>query len=272
MKKYSAVKRNPGKVIAMQLTSSETNYVHGAIRNVHLAHLFLPEWTVRIYTREGALSPRILHKLNQSDATVIVTPVASDGHVMLPYMVSSDITVKHFLIRDVLGRISQRDCDIVNDWLHRHEPFFCARDHPTLHHTPLIPGLFGANTAAFHELSLYPSAIERKIKDTYQTHQNQYYNFSHPYIPYASYNTSAYRMEDWYLNELVWPKIKDKTTCYDSVHCNNWLRSGHVRPFPNPRTNMQFVGEHFRAFEVPVDFNVSRVLYEYEKNCSLTEH
>lgn len=238
--------KDSAKALVFSLDILDDDHVHGLVRNILLAERYLHQWNVYVYINTTTASPRILDKLRlTAPIRIINTSNYADGLAssLLPYTAGDDQSVSHVIVRNVLNRLSQRDADVINDWLKRNDVILCVRDHPVVHDVTLIPGLVGFKTKKLLKL------LNSTFTDSLLTFSRE--------LP-SSKQTS----EAQYLNEFVLPRVQDKLVCYDSVHCDSTtttLLQGERRTLPSHRANWEFLGEYFTAFEVPQDFNASVV-------------
>ncbi len=219
-------------VISMSLWGSDGRYVNGALKNAEIFQHFFPGWKLRIYTETrttGSWSPKysrvpneVLDQLKSYGAEIhFVDP--RETHIpamMWRFMVGDDMSVDHFIVRDTDGRLSARDAAVVYQWILSGKAFNCIRDHPSHSNYAVSGGLWGGVPSALRDI------FRRPLKE-------MMYGF-----------TNAYIQDMNFLNEIVWPRVKPKAFCSDSVSCDKWPSS---HPFPVPRHGLEYLGEVYDA-------------------------
>ena len=145
-------------MIGLSLWKDEVDFTYGALRNVQLAALFFPKWTVRIFIPKttGAsvinIPKNIVLKMEDLGAEVVYIADADRLQIplsLLSTFVSDDIeAVDYFILRDVRHRLSKRDADAVREWMASDQAVHCIRDHSrhTGNTTKIVSELWGANT------------------------------------------------------------------------------------------------------------------------------
>ena len=142
------VTQDPSKVIAISLSEPHPRITYGALRNVQLAPVFFPGWTVRIY----ALSPnvtkdpvpeRLLNKMKTLGARICLLEKLRNPKESVAYHVFQDVSVQTVLFRDPEFRLSDRQKAAVDEWMNSSVIMHCMKDHQTHALLPLVPGLLG---------------------------------------------------------------------------------------------------------------------------------
>ena len=120
------------KIIAMSLYGADPKYTWGVIRNAQLTPIYFPSWRLRVYipyptgsSTAGRGDPslvvpdRIVKKLKQLGADVVRVriPVSEIPPRYWRYLVTDDVSVNYFFIRDADSRLSEHDAVVTEDWL-----------------------------------------------------------------------------------------------------------------------------------------------------------
>ena len=229
----------PKRVISYSLYGKNTKYTFGAVRNALLAPVHFPGWMVRFYLEKptnkylfGEVPSYIISKLKQSGAELIYI---SPSDVKLPpmvwrFFVADDETVERFIVRDTDSRLNARDAAAVQAWVDSAKPFHCIRDHPGQSFYPISGGLFG----------MLPSEVKKVFPKTFAE-------------MLADFNPSNVYMDDMkFLKQVIWPKVKEKGICHDSVSCKQFKSD----PFPLARQKYEHVGQVFDQHEQPRQYEI----------------
>ena len=214
----------------MSVYGKNPNVTYGAVRNALLLKVYLPEWTFRVYmsktNEEQIVPPLILQKLYLLGADIRTVPdhVAGLPPSVWRYLVVDDPEVDTFLIRDTQGRLSDREASAVNAWLPESSSkgFHCLRDHPDHKERGIVDGLWGGTTHTLQQL--LGNSMESLLDDFHKAHQKE------------GFKTQSF------LDQVVWPKVKDTAMCHDSVSCEAWPGA---QPFPCLRNDKEYLGAHF---------------------------
>ena len=224
---------NENRVISMSLYGSNPKYTKGAKRNPQLVSKVFPGWKLRIYlpmsdnigTSEKRLKvPQAiidqLQSLNVQLVFVNTTNTLIKNPRLWRFLVANDVTVDRFLIRDIDSRLIPRDAIEVAVWIQSGKPFHCIRDNPGHCGWPVNAGLWGA----------VPKQLYRYLdRETFSPETLSNYSGKYKFL------------DQMFLRDLVWPKIKHHAYCSDSISCNKWESS---YPFSTNRSeNLEFVGK-----------------------------
>ena len=232
MESPNRVKPDGKKIIAMSLYGDDPRYVWGAIRNMQLAPVFFPAWTVRIYVEkprpDGSqkfpkVPARIINKLKSLGAQIAYVDFEKTKvpPMMWRFLVADDLAVSYFIVRDSDSRLSDRDATVVGEWLKSGSLFHCIRDHPSHANYAVSGGMWGAKPKEL--LKIFGKSFELLMK-----------GFQGDYLQDMSF-----------LGNIVWPKVKDNAICHDSVSCKKFAGS---RPFPVERNGQEHIGQVYDMF------------------------
>jgi len=221
------------KVISMSLWGGKSRYTYGALRNVQLLPVYFPGWILRFYVERpryddttvyAPVPPRILSKLSAMGAEMVYVD-AERSHIppmMWRFLISDDMTVDVFIVRDSDCRLNDRDFAVVSEWLRTDYAFHCIRDHPSHAGYSLSGGLWGARP---RQLRSFVSIPWSDMMMGYRT---------------------AYIQDMQFLANAIWPLVQSRAAyCHDSVSCLNWPAS---HPFPVARIGTEHLGQVFDAF------------------------
>ena len=211
------------RVIAYGLYGSDPKYTRGAIRNSELVNTIFPGWTARFYCR-GDVPPAIIDELRKNGAEIVDMGNGGGGSIagmFWRFLVADDPTVDRFIVRDSDSRLNPRERAAVDDWITSGKSVHSIRDHPN-HDRPLNGGLWGGTKHCVPN-------IKQKIQ---QFHNKQ-----------------TYGGDLVFLNNVVWPLVKDDQISHDAYTCFKYPNS---HPFPTKRPpNYQHVGQVFSANDEP---------------------
>lgn len=227
-------------IVSTSLWGTNTRYTQGAIRNAELVKEFFPGWKMRVYVEEPSDSPKyspvpkhILDKLRSLGAELyFMEPYNTKVPPMMwRFLIADDMSVDHFIVRDVDSRLSGRDAAAVYEWIKSDKAFNCIRDHPSHASYPLSGGMWGAKPLALREI------FRRSWKE-------------------MMYGYKADYLQDMdFLNKVIWPRVKAHMYCSDSVSCDKWPGA---HPFPIHRYGHEHVGQVYNDQELarPIDISI----------------
>ena len=243
----SSLKADGTRVIAMSLYGSNTRYTYGAIRNAQLLSVHFPGWNLRLYVpdpegewpKEVLVSDRVLSRLKLLGADIVY--VHSNLQISPQFfhlLVADNSSVNYFIIRNADYQLSDRDMVVVDDWLSAGFIFHCIRDHPNHATQSIVNGLWGGKQTEI--VKLLGQSMLKILLSFLQKEQG---------------GTMSK-----FLNNVLWPIVKDYCYCHDSVSCDKW--PGSVK-FPlNSYPATAYLGQKFDVFQNSLDnisFNSSNV-------------
>ena len=137
------VAANASHVIAMSLHGTNPRYTYGAVRNLQLHKILLPEWTVRVYVHRNSnnIAPQlavpelVINKLRLLGAQIVYVN-ASYANIepgLWRYDVMDDPAVERFIILDTDKRLDETLEKLASQWLSRGGAtvgFLCAASQP----------------------------------------------------------------------------------------------------------------------------------------------
>jgi len=228
----------------MSLYGNSPRYIWGVIRNAQLIPVYFPEWTLRVYIAADpvpshlAVPPKIIKKLKglaAEIAKVLVDNTMSPRNWRL--LVAKDKRVDYFLVRDADARLSEREAAAVREWVSMAEQqisaFHCIRDHPKHADQAIVDGLWGGRPRLLRHL------LNQDVTQII-------------YHIISNIGSAINWSDDMnnFLNQVLWPIVRDSAICHDSVSsCDRWPSSTFRRPFPTVRYGDEYVGQKFDAYQ-----------------------
>jgi len=234
-----SIPKSPGiNVVSMSLYGSDVRYTVGALRNAEMIRRNFPEWTLRIYTESAALSPRyglvpavVIQSLRRLGAEIQYMMPEQDfiPPMMWRFLVADDLSVDRFIVRDTDSRLTARDAAAVAAWIRSGKPFHSIRDHPSHAAYAVSGGLWGGKTVELRDI------LRKSWVDVMRGLERDYFR------------------DMSFLNEIIWPRVKQHSYCSDSVSCDRWPNS---YPFPVKRRGSEHVGEVYDEHDVGRDIDI----------------
>jgi hypothetical protein len=215
-------KSDEKRVISFGLYGAKPKYIQGAIRNAELTKVYFPGWICRFYITSD-VPEDVVNKLKElgSEIEAIPSGMGYTSGMFWRFLVASDETVDRYIIRDVDSRLNARDRMAVEEWINSKYPVHIMRDHVN-HCLVMNGGMWGGvkNAVSF----MKDRVMEWKKRDEYMA-------------------------DLYFLEEAIWPDIKNKQISHDSYCCD---RFPNTKPFPTKRyTTYQHVGQVFDAHDNP---------------------
>lgn len=210
------------KIIGISVWGTETKYTNGALENIKLQKKFYPDFITRLYVANNVPAPMVeAYDLYDCEVVKIDRDGNKDG-LFWRFYPAWDKDMDVFIVRDADSRIMQREVDAVNEWLASDKVFHVMRDNPS-HSTVIMGGLWGAKKGFMpnfkQELDAYVSTMQP--------------------TPQANEHTQYFNSDQQFLNDKVWPVVKNKCMAHDEFH----HFTGMEKPFPTEREGNRFVGE-----------------------------
>lgn len=187
---------------------------------------------MRVYTtavagKSSAVTPLdiIVRKLQNTGVEVIrldasLTDTLSPD--MWRLLVADDTTVDRFIIRSPNTRPTEREAAALGDWLKTDSPFHCIRDEPKHADQSLLPTLIGG----------IPRKLQGMLGQSWRTLMR------------------GYTSDVGFVQEVIWPQVREHCYCHDSVSCTQWPGS---HAFPVLRGENEFIGQRYDANDQLID-------------------
>lgn len=215
------------KVISFCLWGEDPKYCVGAIRNAQLAIELFPDWECWFYMNMDEFAqngPWIDHLIDAGEHVKIkLTKDAPGWRMMLNrFQAIEDPLVDVMISRDCDSRLSVREKTAVDEWLESDKMFHTMHDHPW-HTVPILGGCWGIKKGLFSELGRHAMEWAKKHESRWQIDQD-------------------------FLTEVVWPTVKNDALNHDEFFRHLW----GGKPFPSPRSGLEFMGQVFDENEITV--------------------
>ena len=262
------------RLIAVSLANNKPDQTIGAIRNAVLSQILYPGWTFRVYTKkktnintDSTVSDRVLKKLQSLGAEIVFLNSDFTDAVPSPMwtflVVDSEVDV--FIVRDVEQRLGPREVEAVSDWLGVSNPaaVHCMRDGPAHAKHPVTHSLWGGVP---HKILKYLNKKMEYTLSAYAANHKQMYSEESLNV-FTEGNDSQINAAEvdilitsGFLDDVIYPAVKDDMYCHDSVSCDHWPNS---HPFPSVRRKYDYSGRKVDAFDtlveslVPLPQNIS---------------
>lgn len=213
------------KIISYCLYGNEQYYKNGLLKNIVLAKQLFPDWIVRIYYEKFSIDQNYLDAIQKFDNIKLIEKVqrfSNDGihWRMLPLEEDHDFVI----IRDVDTRLSQRDLDLVNDWIKLPYQYHICRDEPG-HKAPIMAGIWGAKKAKLPISRLWNKHylfLNFNLNEDWAGRGNDQEFLSKRIYPIIRKNSAVYSEFNIFFGEEVIRKIPNKITIneeglYDAI-------------------------------------------------------
>jgi hypothetical protein len=201
-------------LIAFSLYGREPRFLVGAEENAKMAKFFYPGWTVRFYV-DDSVPDETIAKFHHLKCDVVRMSGWREHHRKFWRLFAADDPgYERWMVRDVDSRFTLRERMAVEDWVKSGKPFHVVRDHPW-HVRPILCCAFGGMRSGF------PDGMRKAVESWI-----------------ASGGHSGYACDEDFLEQAVWPKIKDCALVHDTFQGT---------PVPCGMEFGRFVGE--RIFE-----------------------
>lgn len=234
------------KIISFSLWGDSPKYCVGAIKNAQIARDLYPDWTCRFYC--SALTspvevlrelysvdgddvstskvssydigfPAVMHTTPKKRIQLVIAPMRDGWKMMFDrFQAASDLECEVMISRDCDSRLSLREKLAVDEWLSSKRTWHIMRDHPW-HGSLMLGGMWGVKGCP----AMSDWIASWKQEDRYQTDQD-------------------------FLQSMVYP-IASKDAM---IHASFCAIEPEARPFPSPRSGLEFVGQVFDENDITV--------------------
>ena len=205
------------KIISFSLWGNDPKYCVGAIRNAQLAQKYFPEWICRFYC--GRDVPGIIkNTLNAFDNVRVWTRPKDDNTFGAFWRFDAMEPGTIVLSRDCDSRLSEREKQIVDEWLTSDSKLSVIRDHANHYEFPILAGMWGIKDGLTEDMLLGQSK----------------YNTHHTYL-----------MDQLWLRDLVWPKLQN-TAMIHGIKETMWMRNSYQS------IGKDFIGQTYDSNDTPV--------------------
>jgi len=153
------------KIISYSLYGNNRRYTAPLLENSKIALNLYSGWTIYVY-HDYTVNQFFLDQLRQNG--VVTINIEQSNHENLPakmwrFLPVKDLNIDCVIFRDADSILTQRERDLVTQWLESDKSVHIIRDHP-LHIAPILAGMFGIKRNSFHILSKIMDEITPKIK------------------------------------------------------------------------------------------------------------
>ena len=205
-------------IISFCLWGNTPKYTMGAIKNAEIALTLYPGWICRFYIGRSVPQEIIDKLLEFNNTDIVLMDSEGDWTSMLwRFLPASDPDVDIMISRDTDSRLSLREKEAVDEWIHSNYEFHIMRDHPD-HTTEILGGMWGAKKGVLNDMADLVAKFPQNNK---------------------------YGTDQIFLRDYVYPLIKSKSMVHDEFFQYDFNR----RDFPSVRKNFEFVGEIFDEYD-----------------------
>jgi len=199
------------KIIGFSLWDRHEFYNYGMMENVLLAQQIYPDWICRIYYEN--CDPEILDLLQKQNNVELIDMTNNEFRIKLMWRFVPAFTEENiiFISRDADSRINIKEKLAVDAWLNSNYDFHIMRDNIN-HSQNIMGGMWGCR-----------NNVVMRFKD-------DFYNYA---------STNIYNIDQQFLNEKIYPKIKWNSMIHASRHKFEKV----ARDFPNCDYN-DFIGSY----------------------------
>lgn len=212
-------------VISFCLYGCHATYIIGMKENINLAKEHYPNWEVRIHYN-STVPEKFIEEYREMGAKCIlcenigVNKMNWEG-MFWRWLPLNDKNVDFWISRDADSRLSQREADIVKEWMNSGKTLHCIRDHRCHMHC-IMGGMFGINNILFNEKYQLKS-VKEIIKENYEKFKERPYN-----------------IDQIFLNEKIWNLLHNDVI----AHISNQGRRVYDSDIEIPRAN-NFIGQQY---------------------------
>jgi hypothetical protein len=208
-------------IISYSIWGDNPKYLVGALRNLEVNQVLLPNYISRFYIGSST-HQRYIDPLIESEKTEVIIVDENNSYEGLfwRFFAADDPDVNIMLSRDTDSRISKREVAAIQEWLSSEKDFHIMRDHP-YHTTSIMGGMWGCRNKIL-------SGIKIWIEDWKKEGRNS--------------RSSSMGIDQDFLSDVIYPKIIDN--CLE--HSEFGLGYGNItKSFPTERIDYEFVGDVF---------------------------
>jgi hypothetical protein len=207
------------KIISFCLYGDKDLYCLGLIENINIINEKYNDWKIYVYYNN--IPNNILSILKNKENTYLFecnyNGYKWEGMFWRFFPIENE-NIDYFLSRDTDSRISEREINLVNQWILSGKSFHIIRDNPS-HKIEILGGMFGINLKKFKELS-----TKNNFKNI-NYYKEQYYNI---------YNKNIERQPDQiFLSKVIYPIIKNDNISHISYETLRYSDNDILIPTDN---------------------------------------
>jgi hypothetical protein len=190
-------------IISYSLWGKQPLYVFGALENVKLAKVYLPDWKCRFYCSDD-VPGSIIRELEKLGADIDFAGRSAEysGLFWRYRPMFDDYECDRFIVRDTDSRITPRDAWCVNQWIESDAPAHVIRDCES-HGAPILGGTCGFKPAFFDNFESMVDAFLSRFQ-----------------CGTSGYGTDGkgalYGTDQRFLADYIWPLIQDTVLAHDN--------------------------------------------------------
>lgn len=205
------------KIISFALWGDNPLYTNGAVWNAKNREKFYPDWQCRFY-HDKTVPKDIIQELFDIGSELVTMGESTDalGMFWRFHPMFDDPTISRFIVRDTDSKFTNREVELVNEWVATTKPFHIIRDCKS-HETTILGGTWGAVPGCITQ-------FEMKMSTYFSTLMPDTEN------PRGVFHGADQR----YLNDFVWPLIKDNHCAHIRTGCNNLRYTNQDIEIPDP--------------------------------------
>jgi hypothetical protein len=167
-------------VISFCLYGNKATYILGMIENIKIAKNIYKNWDIYIYFNETVPENFIKKYLELGAKCIKCENIGNNKKnwegMFWRFIPFDDIDVDFWISRDADSRLSQREFNLVEEWMKSNKTLHVIRDH-RCHFNYIMGGMFGINNKLYRErYSGKIKTIRDTIKDLYQYYKERPYN------------------------------------------------------------------------------------------------
>ena len=215
-------------VISFCLYGNKATYILGMIENIKIAKNIYKNWDIYIYFNETVPENFIKEYLELGAKCIKCENLSKNKMnfegMLWRYMPLDEKDVEFWISRDADSRLSQREFNLVDEWMKSNKTLHVIRDH-RCHFNYIMGGMFGINNKLFRErYSGKIKTIRETIKDLYQYYKERPYN-----------------VDQIWLNDKFWNVLKDDSIAHISKEARRVYETDILI-----KSDTHFVGKQYR--------------------------
>lgn len=214
------------KVLSFCLYGCKAMYIIGMKENIDLAKLHFPDWEVRIHYN-STVPEKYIDEYKELGANCIlcknlgINKMNWEG-MFWRWLPLDDDNVDVWISRDADSRLSEREANLIGEWMKSGKTLHCIRDHRCHAHC-IMGGMFGINNKLFRSKYQFKK-VEQIIDDLYKYYKERPYN-----------------VDQIFLNDTLWSVLSNDVI----AHVSNGGRKVYATDIEIASCD-DFVGKQYR--------------------------
>ena len=166
------------KVLSFCLYGCKAMYIIGMKENIDLAKQHFPDWEVRIHYN-STVPEKYIDEYKELGANCIlcknlgINKMNWEG-MFWRWLPMDDDNVDIWISRDADSRLSEREANLIGEWIKSGKTLHCIRDHRCHAHC-IMGGMFGINNKLFRSKYQFKK-VEQIIDELYKYYKERPYN------------------------------------------------------------------------------------------------